>query len=136
MLTIAAARDRPDRVTVCLERRTSHEFYWNKMCVRGARDMSKPAVELVVTDDRLIVRGECDMLSAPEIETWLASFAGKAVRIDLSGVTFMDSSGLKVFLNARRYNSKLRVVESSSTVMRLLEMTGTHDYLVDGAGDL
>jgi len=98
--------------------------------------MPNPAVELVVTDDRLVVRGECDMLSAPEIETWLASFAGEPVRIDLSGVTFMDSSGLKAFLNARRCNSKLRVVEPSSTVMRLLKMTGTHDYLVDGTGDL
>src|SRR5438105_15813476 len=87
-------------------------------------------VQLVVVDGRPTIRGECDVASASEIEAWLATFDSRPLEVDLSGVTFIDSSGLKAFLNARRHNAGLRVVDPSRVVMRLLDITGTREYLV------
>jgi anti-anti-sigma factor len=97
--------------------------------------MDTPAVELVVVDGQPAVRGECDLSSAADIEAFLSAFTGRTVEVDLSGVTFIDSSGLKAFLNARRRDPELRIVEPSAAVERLLRMTGTYDYLVHGTID-
>jgi len=94
----------------------------------------KPVVELIVVDGRPHIRGECDLSAAAQIETWLASFPPSALEVDLSGVSFIDSSGLKAFLNARRGNDKLRIVAPSAVVLRLLQVTGTTDLFVDGNG--
>ena len=94
--------------------------------------MTEPALELVVVDGRPMVRGECDVASFAEIEDWLSSLGSGPIAVDMSGVTFIDSSGLKAFLNARRRNPELRVVAPSAVVARLLEITSTHGYLVDG----
>ena len=93
--------------------------------------MSDPSVELVIVNGRPTVRGECDIASAGDIEDWLASFETQTIGVDLSGVTFIDSSGLKAFLNARKRNPNLHVVEPSALVVRLLEITGTLDYLIE-----
>ena len=94
--------------------------------------MTEPARELLVVDGRPTVRGECDLAAAAEIDDWLASFGSGPIAVDLSGVTFIDSSGLKAFLNARRRNPDLRIVAPSPVVARLLEITATHGFLVDG----
>ena len=96
--------------------------------------MTKPAVELVVVGDRPTVRGECDLSSAGAIEAWLGSFELPVLEVDLSGVSFIDSSGLKAFLNIRRRHPNMRVVEPSAVVLRLLEITGTRAFLLDGTG--
>jgi ABC-type transporter Mla MlaB component len=64
--------------------------------------MSKPVVELLVVNGRPTIRGECDVAAAAEIEAWLASFGDAPISVDLSSVTFLDSSGLRALLNARR----------------------------------
>jgi anti-sigma B factor antagonist/stage II sporulation protein AA (anti-sigma F factor antagonist) len=96
--------------------------------------MTKPSVQLVVVDGRPAVRGECDVSSAREIEAWLGSFEVPVLEVDLSGVSFIDSSGLKSFLNVRRRHPNMRVVEPSAAVLRLLEITGTRAFLLDGPG--
>lgn len=94
--------------------------------------MTNPGVQLLLVDGRPTVRGECDLATAGEIEAWLDSFDSLILEVDLSGVSFIDSSGLKAFLNVRRRNANMRVVEPSAVVLRLLEITGTHSLLVDG----
>ena len=94
--------------------------------------MTKPAVQLLVVDGRPTVRGECDVAVAAEMENWLASFGAAPIAVDLSGVTFLDSSGLRALLNAHRRNPGLRVVQPSAVVARLLEITSTRDVLLDG----
>jgi anti-anti-sigma factor len=47
------------------------------------------------------VSGEIDMATVPELEAALRACDG-SVCVDLSGVTFMDSSGLAVLLRARK----------------------------------
>lgn len=94
--------------------------------------MTNPVVQLLVVDGRPTVRGECDVATAGEIEAWLDSFDTATLEVDLSGVSFIDSSGLKAFLNVRRRNANMRVVEPSAVVVRLLKITVTHDLLVAG----
>jgi len=94
--------------------------------------MAGPVLELVVVDGRPTVRGECDLLSAARIEAWLTSFEGQRVEVDLSGVTFFDSSALRAFLSAQRKKANIRIVEPSAAVLKVLDITGTAEYLVDG----
>jgi anti-anti-sigma factor len=77
------------------------------------------------------VQGELDLGSAPALEAFLANLDGDH-EVDLSGVTFFDSSALRVFLTIRRRNAKLRIVNPSESVLTVLEITGTLDYLVYG----
>ena len=82
-------------------------------------------------DGRPAVRGELDLCAVPILEAVLADL-GDAAEVDLSQVTFFDSSALRTFLAVRRRNASLRIVNPSESVVRVLEMTGTLDYLVYG----
>ena len=95
-------------------------------------EMVALVVEFSSVNDRPAVRGELDILSLPELETWLAQLDENLSEIDLSGVTFFDSCALRAFLNVRRRNPHVRIVNPSATVLRVLEITGTVDYLVHG----
>jgi anti-anti-sigma factor len=83
------------------------------------------------SDGRPALGGELDLLSVPALEAALTQLSGP-VEIDMSGVTFFDSSALRTFLTARRRNSELRIVNPSKSVVKVLEVTGTLDYLVHG----
>jgi anti-sigma B factor antagonist len=84
-------------------------------------------------DDRttvIAVSGEIHVSTAPEFSRLLnASIAeGKtAVVLDLSGVEFIDSTGLSVLLNAlrrvTRRGGRMALVCSNPTVLRLFEIT-------------
>jgi anti-anti-sigma factor len=91
-------------------------------------------LELGTDDGRPALRGDLDLLVAPALEVVLEQLDGK-FEIDLSAVSFFDSSALRTFLNARRRNPSLRIVNPSGVVVRTLEVTGTFDYLVSGRGD-
>ena len=97
--------------------------------------MAEPVVELVVVDGRPTVRGECDLSNADRLEEWLLSFDGHLVEVDLSEVTFFDSSGLRAFLNVRRNKPTMRIVAPSDAVCKVLEITGTLDYLSNPGDD-
>lgn len=76
------------------------------------------------------VRGEIDIATNPTFDAALAS-AGEAgvtlLEMDLSGVTFMGSSGLAALLRAQRLlrerGARLVLVRPSRAVTDLLEMT-------------
>jgi anti-anti-sigma factor len=80
----------------------------------------------------LTIRGELDLLSVPELESWLTRAGRERCEVDLSGVTFFDSCALRSFLNARRTNANLVIVHPSKAVLNVLQITGTVDYLVGG----
>ena len=82
-------------------------------------------------DGRPALQGELDLSIVPALEAFLADLDGNA-QVDLSGVTFFDSSALRTFLTIRRRNNHLRVVNPSKAVVKVLEITATLDYLVDG----
>jgi anti-sigma B factor antagonist len=97
---------------------------------------STDAFSLSVLCDRLDVTilptGDVDLRSAPELETAVRDLirAGFAViAIDLRGVTFMDSSGLRVLLalrnDARRGGVQLELIPGAPRVQRIFELSGT-----------
>jgi anti-anti-sigma factor len=87
---------------------------------------------LTVIDGRPTIRGDCDIAAARDIEGWLATFDAQPLEVDLSGVTFFDSSALRAFINIRRRNRHLCIVAPSEAVQRVLEMTGTVEFFSGG----
>src|SRR3954471_17058746 len=79
----------------------------------------------------VVTLGEVDLETAPRLRDELLQHLrpGVTVRLDLGGVTFMDSSGLQPLLTSLRRASlvgaELQLVRLSSRVQRLLELTGT-----------
>lgn len=81
------------------------------------------------------VSGELDIASAPRLVSAAAEAAGVGagpVRIDLSAVTFMDSSGLRGLLDAEREIAaagRVAVLGApSARVTRVLEMVGFTEH--------
>jgi anti-anti-sigma factor len=80
------------------------------------------------------VAGELDMLSGAELGRLLAGHnaGGRDVRLDLSGIGFIDSSGLGHIVesraNADRDGTDLSVGPVSDPVTRLMRLTGS-EYL-------
>ena len=52
------------------------------------------------------------------------SLDGQTADVDLSGITFIDSSGLKAMLKIQRDHHHVRFVRPSAHVARLVEITG------------
>lgn len=80
----------------------------------------------------LVARGELDLVGAPRVSGALPADLDRPVVIDLSGVTFMDSSGLRALLDLRNtcrtHDQQLTLARPSDAVLRVIE-------LVDLAGD-
>ena len=97
------------------------------LSVQVARDEHRLAI---------IPIGELDMSTAANLDDAVrAAEATDAPRIviDLSEVTFMDSTGLKVLLEAgaraRANSNRLRLIRGSRRVQRVFELTNTEDVL-------
>ncbi|HEY7107591.1 MAG TPA: STAS domain-containing protein [Acidimicrobiia bacterium] len=73
-------------------------------------------------------RGEVDMATAPRLAEALVQFANGSVTLDLTSVTFLDSSGCSALVAAhkclRRRGSRLYVRGATGSVLRVLELTG------------
>jgi anti-anti-sigma factor len=88
-------------------------------------------------DDARLVRaaGEIDVstVAALRSEVDAAREEGATVLLDLSGVTFIDSSGLHLLLEASQSSAvsdwAFFVVQPSEVVQRLIKVTGTADML-------
>ena len=84
---------------------------------------------------RLVLRGELDMIGAPEVEERLVNHAreGHDVRLDLTGLTFMDSTGVRVLFAAARDRDedgpKLELTKPQPAVWRVIELTGLQRVL-------
>jgi anti-sigma B factor antagonist len=94
-------------------------------------------VDLVHLDGSavLLARGEIDMESAPLLSSAIeqAILLGVPVVVDCAGVTFMDSSGLKVLLSADQSADRhdlVQVQNPSSQVRRLLALTDLDRLIV------
>jgi anti-anti-sigma factor len=77
------------------------------------------------------VRGELDMSTAPELSAALVQAGedgGDVITLDLSGVTFLDSSAIGALIAAGQELSasgkSLRIGRRSAIVSRVLEITG------------
>lgn len=81
----------------------------------------------------LVLIGEIDTYTAPELEGSLAGLPDACV-VDLAGVSFIDSSGLRVIVAAhtqrRERGGGLTLRAPSPSVERLLEISGVAGHLV------
>jgi anti-sigma B factor antagonist len=81
--------------------------------------------------DVIVASGEIDLASAPRMESALEGFSAQDVVLDMRGVAFMDSAGLKVLLSQRKRlhdsGGTLRLVLGEGPVLRLLELTSVTD---------
>ena len=83
-------------------------------------------------DERVVacIDGDLDLKTGRDLEHFLATLidADCPVEVDLSGVDFIDSSGLQALLTARRLllerDSTLTLINPSASAQRLLELTG------------
>ncbi len=85
---------------------------------------------------RLVLRGELDLAVADELRRAVAdAFATTppTVLIDLSGLRFIDSTGLRVVLEARELAAEsgveLQLRRGPREVQRVFSLTGTEDAL-------
>ena len=87
-------------------------------------------------DPGLRVAGEIDVFTAPSLADGLSqimAMPGERAVIDLEGVTFIDSTGLRVLIEAdqrmRDAEGVLVLSRPSRAVVRLLELTALVDWL-------
>ena len=84
------------------------------------------AVEIERLDDCVVVRveGELDLASAAAFEDALVSRHGSPeVIVDLSSCTFLDSSGMRAIAGAAREASRVSIVATDPSILRVLEIT-------------
>lgn len=86
----------------------------------------------IADDGTVVASGEIDMVAGPAFEALVLPLVQvRPLVIDLSAVTFLDSSGLRVLLNLARLadlgESPLVLRSPAPEVDRLFELTGTGD---------
>jgi anti-anti-sigma factor len=82
------------------------------------------------------VSGEIDLGSAPQLEEHLAHTDGKPLLVDMSHVTFLDSSGLSALLRLRARANSLRVINPSEPVAQLLRLVDLYDHFCSSRDQL
>jgi anti-sigma B factor antagonist len=82
----------------------------------------------------IVVSGELDIASAPELEQALDQIRPdltKLVIVDLRELEFMDSTGLSIIVRAHQrlseYDCELTLIKGPPQVQRLLDLTGVAD---------
>ncbi len=95
-------------------------------------------VDVTHASDRVILTltGELDMASAPMLQGAVEDAhldAAELVVVDLKGLEFVDSTGLRVILALHKLcaerGQELAVTQGSQQVQRLLSVTGVADHL-------
>lgn len=80
----------------------------------------------------LVLIGEIDTYTAPDLEVLLDALPVVCV-VDLDGVTFIDSSGLRVIVDAHRSRHErgggVTLRTPSPSVRRLLQISGVAGHL-------
>jgi len=86
------------------------------------------------------MHGELDVATAGGLEDSIVGLAGSTVVVDLSGLTFMDSSGIGAIVRARnriRANGLGELVLARPTVIvqKALEIVGLGEWIVEWSRD-
>ena len=92
--------------------------------------------EIVDTNINVQLEGEIDAYTAPKLKEELYPLTENGavhITIDLSGVGYMDSTGLGVFVglfkNVRAKGGDLQIVGLSERLERLFDITGLADII-------
>ena len=85
------------------------------------------------------LRGEMDLSTAPKVAETIDALKPRSdgvrhIVLDLRGLTFMDSTGLRELLRqnerAREHRRNLAVVRGNDAIQRLLKLTGVDELFV------
>ena len=105
--------------------------------------MENVRIESVAWEGGVSLRltGELDLASQAQVETFILRQVESlpSVVVDLSGLTFMDSSGIRTLIQAKKAADALErsfaLVPGPPVVQRVFEITGLLDYFtfVDAA---
>ena len=98
--------------------------------------------DLVIGSERngdvhtIALHGELDLAAADEVDRELRRVEGtdaRSIVLDLTGLSFMDSTGIRVILSAdvrsRADANRLRLVHGPAAVRRGFELSGVVDLL-------
>ena len=80
---------------------------------------------------RVLATGELDLDGGDRLEALVSELVsrGEAVAIDLSAVSFMDSSGLGELISLAQGPGDVVLEDASPAVLRVMEITGTTDVI-------
>ena len=86
------------------------------------------------------MHGELDVASAGGLENSLVELAGSTLVVDLSGLMFMDSSGIGALVRARNRIKaeglgEMVLTRPGEIVRRALEIVGLSAWIVDWSPD-
>lgn len=93
-------------------------------------------IQMEKKNDTAILKldGRLDTTTAPQLEKTVAELEDvKQLVLDMSGIAYISSAGLRVLLGAQKKMAKLggmKLTGVCDTVMEVLEMTGFVDILV------
>ena len=83
----------------------------------------------------IAVAGEVDVATSPELAACLFAHTDRDTTLDLSGVSFLDSSGVSVLIQGynalRDAGHSLRTIGEQDHVLKLFELTGLTKILHD-----
>lgn len=86
------------------------------------------------------IAGEIDLSTTEQVADAVhTAMAGRPreVHVDMAAVTFLDSSGIRILLQAHREAAEqgigLRLVHAHRRVTEVLDLTGLRELLQDGA---
>lgn len=97
-------------------------------------------VEILPDRVRITLAGEFDLANEQTLTSWLADAIqagpGRPVEVDMHEVGFIDSSGIRVLLQAHsvaaRHGSSFRLTRASGTVREVLEIVAVYGFLTGG----
>jgi anti-anti-sigma factor len=75
------------------------------------------------------LRGELDFATAYKLADGLSGFEGSAIVVDLSGLTFIDSSGISVLVREYNRRGELVLTRPHRNVARVLRIAGLADWV-------
>lgn len=96
---------------------------------------TNPRLQIGLDGNALVLVGEIDAHTAPDLAAHLDPLPGTSgdVIVDLADVTFIDSSGLRVLVEAHHRSTaaerRFTLRSPSTAVIRLLEISGLSDHL-------
>lgn len=114
----------------------AHTSPWHSFRVDIVADVSIEGADIAVEHrpDGVALVGDIDAHTAPQVrDALLPAVIVDDVRADFSGVTFIDSSGLRVVLDVhqmlQRDGRRLVLVHPSTPVARVVRLAGLTDIL-------
>jgi anti-sigma B factor antagonist len=75
------------------------------------------------------LRGELDLATAGKLAEGLSNLEGSVVVIDLSRLTFIDSSGISVLVKEYNRRGELSLFNPRPNVARVLRIAGLEDWV-------